>query len=230
MWKKVTKVVSLIYMIKSNISQVVSVSAQNFPIGAFLHINNFSFLNIVVFCVCPITADEDAFTIQHSSTGKCLGTGASSDLSLTSCDPSAESQLWKWGSAHRLFHVATSLCLALEVRSKTLSLVDCGANILLWWRCLDGAVYTVYEMALVVNDSKVSTKRDTTDTWLRGGSGDNICQKPYRGECGFSYILSERENAYILRVWLLQKVLQAVHYAALRTDKCLKKLWVRKWK
>lgn len=43
MWKKVTKVVSLIYMIKSNISQVVSVSAQNFPIGAFLHINKFFF-------------------------------------------------------------------------------------------------------------------------------------------------------------------------------------------
>ncbi|XP_044064905.1 lymphocyte antigen 75 isoform X2 [Siniperca chuatsi] len=119
--------------------------------------------------------DEGAFTIQHSSTEKCLGT----DLSLTSCDPNSRSQLWKWGSGHRLFHVATSQCLALDVRSKTLSLVDCGSNILLHWRCLDGAVYTVYQMGLAVSDGKVSAKRDSNDTWVRGGSQDNICQKPY---------------------------------------------------
>lgn len=106
---------------------------------------------------------------------------------ISPCDPSSTSQLWKWGSGHRLFNVGSSQCLALDLRSKTLSLVDCGSNILLWWRCLDGAVYTVYEMALVLNNDKVSTKRNTSDTWQRGGSQDSICQKPYRGECGFSF-------------------------------------------
>lgn len=141
-------------------------------------------------CVCPhISTDEDAFTIQHASTKKCLGTETSADFRLATCDPDNRSQLWKWGSGHRLFHVATSLCLALDVRSKKLSLVDCGSSILQQWRCLDGAVFTVYQMGLVTSEGKVSAKRDTNETWLRGGSQDNICQKLYRSECGFTYLI-----------------------------------------
>uniref|UniRef100_A0A672YQF0 Lymphocyte antigen 75-like n=1 Tax=Sphaeramia orbicularis TaxID=375764 RepID=A0A672YQF0_9TELE len=122
----------------------------------------------------------DAFTIQHSDTKKCLGTGDSADLILSTCTLNSKSQLWKWGSGHRLFHVATTQCLALNLRTKALSLVDCGSNMLLWWRCLNEAVYTVYQMGLVVSNGKVTVKRDSEEAWVRGGSQDNICQRPYR--------------------------------------------------
>lgn len=142
-----------------------------------------------VFCACLVTSDEDAFTVQHSSTGMCLVAGASANLSLAPCDPSSGSQLWKWGSAHRLFHMATSRCLAMDVPSKKLSMVDCGTEILLQWRCREGVVYTIYQMGLMVSDGKVVAKRDSNDTWVRGGSQDNICQRPYRGECGLACYL-----------------------------------------
>lgn len=135
-------------------------------------------------------ADEDAFTIQHQATGKCLDAGVSSGPSLAVCEPSNSSQLWKWGSGHRLYHVDTAMCLALDVASKTLSLVDCGSNILRWWRCLDGVVYTAYEMTLAVADlERVTIQRDSTnDSWVRGGSQQNICHKPYRGRSSFDLI------------------------------------------
>uniref|UniRef100_A0A1A7YTD8 Lymphocyte antigen 75 n=1 Tax=Iconisemion striatum TaxID=60296 RepID=A0A1A7YTD8_9TELE len=123
---------------------------------------------------------NDTFTIQHSSTRKCLDKKISANLSLSTCDSNSRSQLWKWGSGHRLFHVDSSLCLALDVQSKMLKVVDCGSSVLLWWRCLDGVVYTVYEMGLAVSDGKVGVKRNTDDTWVRGGSQDDICHRAYQ--------------------------------------------------
>lgn len=53
---------------------------------------------------------------------------------------------------------------------------------MLWWRCLDEAIYTAYQMGLSVNNGKVGVKRDSSDAWTRDGSQDNICQRPYRSE------------------------------------------------
>lgn len=136
-----------------------------------------------VFCVSSVIIDADAFIIQHLDTGNCLGTQNSGNIGVSTCNPVTESHFWKWGSGHRLFHVATSLCLSSDVQSKSLSLVDCGSNDLMWWRCHDGAVYTANHMGLSVSNSTVAAKRDADDTWIRRGSQDNICQRPYSGEC-----------------------------------------------
>ncbi|XP_035991989.1 lymphocyte antigen 75 [Fundulus heteroclitus] len=151
-------------------------------------------LSAAALCLCLLTSvlrgacsadsvqssDEDAFTIQHSATGKCMGTGTSKNLTVAPCNSTLRSQLWKWGSGDRLFHVDTSLCLALNVESKMLSLVDCGSSSPLSWRCLGGMVYTIYQMELTVAKDKVGLKRDSNDSWVRGGSRDNICRRPYR--------------------------------------------------
>lgn len=126
-----------------------------------------------------IYAGDDTFTIQHSSNGKCLlvRDGA---LNLGDCS-SVSAVSWKWGSAHRLFHVQSSMCLGLEVRSKEVTLFSCDSAAILHWKCYEDIVYTEYQMKLSVgtNDS-VTAKRDGQDTWRRGGSSDNICQQPYR--------------------------------------------------
>ncbi|KTG47312.1 hypothetical protein cypCar_00030790, partial [Cyprinus carpio] len=122
---------------------------------------------------------EDTFTIQHHSSGKCLlvQDGA---LKLGDCS-SVPAVSWKWGSAHRLFHMESSMCLGLEVRSKTVTLFSCDSTEILRWKCYEDIIYTEYQMKLSVgtNDS-VTAKRDGQDTWKRGGSSENICQQSYR--------------------------------------------------
>lgn len=129
--------------------------------------------------ICFIYAGEDTFTIQHSSTGRCLlvQDGA---LKLGDCS-SVPAVSWKWGSAHRLFHMESSMCLGLEVRSKIVTLFSCDSTEILQWKCFEDIIYTEYQMRLSVgtNDS-VTAKRDGQDTWKRGGSSENICQQPYR--------------------------------------------------
>ncbi|RVE74359.1 hypothetical protein OJAV_G00021290 [Oryzias javanicus] len=124
--------------------------------------------------------DEDAFSIQHSGTSRCLSAQAPSRLNLSPCDPKNSSQQWKWSSGHRLFHVGTSLCLAMDLPVKKVSLIDCGSTDPLWWQCADGALYTAYQMALSLSEGKLVAKRESNDTWVIGGSQSNICMKPYR--------------------------------------------------
>ncbi|ROI84218.1 Lymphocyte antigen 75 [Anabarilius grahami] len=126
-----------------------------------------------------VNSGDDTFTIQHNGNGKCL-LFQNEALKLGDCSlvPAVS---WKWGSAHRLFHVESSKCLGLEVRSKTVTLFSCDSTEILRWKCYEDVIYTEYQMKLSArpNDS-VTAKRDGQDTWKRGGSLDNICQRPYR--------------------------------------------------
>ncbi|XP_061743336.1 lymphocyte antigen 75 [Nerophis ophidion] len=130
--------------------------------------------------VCCSTLDQDVFSIQHSASGRCLSAQDSASVHLSACEPDSASQSWKWGSGHRLFHVGTSLCLTQDLQSKSLSLVGCGSDLLQWWRCLDDALFTAEQAGLVVDGERAAAKRDSYDKWVRAGSQDSVCQRPYR--------------------------------------------------
>ncbi|KAI2659377.1 Lymphocyte antigen 75 [Labeo rohita] len=128
---------------------------------------------------CFIYTGDDTFTIQHNSSGKCLLVQGGA-LKLGDCS-SVPAVSWKWGSAHRLFHMESSMCLGLEVRSKTVTLFSCDSTEILRWKCYEDIIYTEYQMKLSVGtNNSVTAKRDGQDTWKRGGSSENICQQPYR--------------------------------------------------
>ncbi|KAK7877263.1 hypothetical protein WMY93_032017 [Mugilogobius chulae] len=132
--------------------------------------------------VCPLEAlcRHDAFTIQLSGTERCISADASGQLTLAPCDTHGTSQLWKWGSGERLFHVATAKCLGLNYPFKKLSLLECNFGPILWWRCRNNLVYTLHQMGLAATtDGKVLVKKELNDTWVLGGTQDSICDKPY---------------------------------------------------
>ncbi|KAM8876936.1 lymphocyte antigen 75 isoform 1-T1 [Synchiropus picturatus] len=124
--------------------------------------------------------NEIAFPIQHKATSQCLTAKQPNNLSLSPCLPSEVSQLWKWGSRRQLFHVGTSLCLAFDHRSKTLSLVDCGATVPLKWYCVGENIFTSDRGMLGVSKGQVVAGPDFNDAFVRGGSEESICQRPYR--------------------------------------------------
>ncbi|XP_072516907.1 lymphocyte antigen 75 [Salminus brasiliensis] len=126
-----------------------------------------------------VVTGDDTFSIQHEGTGKCLQAQHNS-LKLGNCsaDPSC---LWKWGSGHRLFHTGSSACLAMDVPTKTLSLASCSAEPELQWFCYEGSIYTTYQMRLsAIANGTVLAKRDAPDSWIRGGTSENICQQMYQ--------------------------------------------------
>ncbi|XP_055010415.1 lymphocyte antigen 75 isoform X2 [Boleophthalmus pectinirostris] len=126
------------------------------------------------------TFDNDAFTIQLSGTKQCISANAPEQITLAPCNPDGKSQLWKWGSGERLFHVATTKCLALTFPSKKLGLVDCDFGPMMWWKCTNNLVYTSAQMGLsATSDGNVIVKMEFNETWVLGGSQDNICQKSY---------------------------------------------------
>ncbi|XP_007237400.3 lymphocyte antigen 75 [Astyanax mexicanus] len=122
---------------------------------------------------------DGTFTIQHEGSRKCLQVQHGA-LVLGNC--SAEpSCLWKWGSARRLFHTGSSACLGMYVPNKTLSLTSCLAEPQLQWYCNEGSLFTIYQMKLSATaNGTVVAKREAPDSWIRGGTSENICQQMYQ--------------------------------------------------
>ncbi|XP_053369706.1 lymphocyte antigen 75 [Clarias gariepinus] len=130
-------------------------------------------------CARTGSTGEDTFAIQHEGTGKCF-LAQNDSLTLGNCS-SAVAQSWKWGSGHRLFHAGLSACLGLDILSKTLSLINCSEDAILMWHCYEGFIFTTYQMKLSVSDGGIVTaKRDSSDSWRRGGTMENICEQPYK--------------------------------------------------
>lgn len=133
--------------------------------------------DVTLFC----SKGKDTFTIQHEGTGKCLQVQQGS-LMLGECSEEP-AYLWKWGSNHRLFLTGLSACLAMDVPSKTLSLTSCSPGLMFEWHCSEGSIYTVYQMRLgATTNGTVLAKRDASDSWIRGGTSENICQQPYQSK------------------------------------------------
>ncbi|XP_060735001.1 lymphocyte antigen 75 [Tachysurus vachellii] len=130
-------------------------------------------------CAPTVSTDNSIFSIQHEGTGKCFLIQEGS-LTLGNCS-SVTAQSWMWGLGHRLFHTGLSACLGLDILTKTLSLTSCYNNTMLEWRCYEGYIITTFQMKLSVNASgSVTAKRNTSDSWIRGGTTENICEQPYR--------------------------------------------------
>ncbi|XP_053490898.1 lymphocyte antigen 75 [Ictalurus furcatus] len=130
-------------------------------------------------CAPNVSAGDDTFSIQHESTGKCF-LAQEGSLTLGDCS-TATAQSWKWGSGHRIFHTGLSACLGLDILSKTLSLTSCSNDAVLQWRCYEGYIITTFQMKLSVTaNGTVTTRRDTSDSWRRGGTTEDICEQPYQ--------------------------------------------------
>ncbi|XP_023658327.2 lymphocyte antigen 75 isoform X2 [Paramormyrops kingsleyae] len=126
-----------------------------------------------------VYSGDDSFSIRHVSTSRCLQ-GEDRRVGVARCT-SFDQQRWKWGSGHRLFHVATGRCLGLEADSKTLALLSCdSAGDMLWWRCSGGIIHTASQLSLSVINDAVAVKKGFGDQWMRDNTSENICQRPYQ--------------------------------------------------
>uniref|UniRef100_A0A4W4G221 Lymphocyte antigen 75 n=1 Tax=Electrophorus electricus TaxID=8005 RepID=A0A4W4G221_ELEEL len=134
----------------------------------------------VCLSVClSFPSGDDAFAIQHEGTGKCLQARQGS-LILGECSEEP-TRPWKWGAEHQLFHTGSSACLALDILTKTFSLTSCSNVPLSGWNCLGGSILTIHQMKLsTTHNGSVMAKRDTPDSWVRGGTSDTICDQPFQ--------------------------------------------------
>nr|XP_056717155.1 lymphocyte antigen 75 [Euleptes europaea] len=122
---------------------------------------------------------DNAFTIQHKKTNKCIQV-KNVQISAGDCQGSKEA-LWTWVSQHRLFNLGSRKCLGLDITktSKSLIMVECDSNLILWWRCADDLILTANENKLALKGELVTVSKNSSDSWRRNNSSDVVCKYPY---------------------------------------------------
>lgn len=126
-------------------------------------------------------ADNNAFTIRHEKTKKCIKV---KNLELITGECQETKDLWTWVSQHRLFHLDSKKCLGLDIAQTEmlLKMVDCDSNLPLWWRCADASILSALQNKLTLKNGRVTASIESSDTWRRGHSNETICNPPYRGK------------------------------------------------
>ncbi|XP_074858195.1 lymphocyte antigen 75 isoform X2 [Carettochelys insculpta] len=124
-------------------------------------------------------AGNGAFTIQHEKTSKCLQV-KNLRIIVADCKETKET-LWKWVSQNRLFHLGSQQCLGLNIAKpeSPLKMVNCDSPFMLWWRCVDASVFGASQYKLTLKDAIVTASINSSDTWKRSNSSDDICVYPY---------------------------------------------------
>lgn len=134
-----------------------------------------------VFSACLVSGN-DPFTIVNENTGKCI-TPLNDWIVVKDCDETKD-MLWKWVSQHRLFHLQSQKCLGLDITKPTdsLRMFSCDSNAMLWWKCEHHSLYGAAQYQLALRDGHAIASTNSSDVWKKGGSEENLCAQPYRGE------------------------------------------------
>nr|XP_031534326.1 lymphocyte antigen 75 isoform X1 [Vicugna pacos] len=124
-------------------------------------------------------AGNDSFTIVNGNTGKCIKP-LNNWIVAVDCDQTKD-MFWKWVSQHRLFHLQSQKCLGLDITKSTdsLRMFSCDSNVMLWWKCEHQSLYGAAQFRLALKDGHAIASTNSSDVWMKGGSGENLCDQPY---------------------------------------------------
>lgn len=125
---------------------------------------------------------NEPFTIVNENTDKCIQP-LNDWIVAKDCDGTKD-MLWKWVSAHRLFHLQSQKCLGLNIVKPTdsLRMFSCDSSAMLWWKCEHHSLYGAARYRLALKGGHVVASTNSSDVWKKGGSEESLCDQPYRGE------------------------------------------------
>ncbi|XP_057361522.1 lymphocyte antigen 75 isoform X1 [Manis pentadactyla] len=125
-------------------------------------------------------AGNEPFTIVNENTDKCIQP-LNDWIVAKDCDGTKD-MLWKWVSAHRLFHLQSQKCLGLNIVKPTdsLRMFSCDSSAMLWWKCEHHSLYGAARYRLALKGGHAVASTNSSDVWKKGGSEESLCDQPYR--------------------------------------------------